>query len=397
MTVSERATPEGGPEEGRLVTPLFVLITTAGLAYFVAIGSLLPVLPRYVEDVLHGGGIEVGLVVGAFAVSAAIIRPTAGRWGDVYGRRALAVGGAAIAAASIIPLGLVDAVWFLVLLRLATGLGEAGFSIGAATAAQDLAPAHRRGEAASFFSTAIYGGLAIGPVVGETLYHRVGPNANWIFAAGACAVATLLSSFIPSDLGRVPDPPPRRGILHPAAVLPGAVLMLGLFGFAGFAAFMPLYVDEIGLDDAGAFFLVYGVIVLAVRILGARIPDRLGPVRAASFALGAIAAGIGTVAVVANVTGLWIGTVLLALGMSMLYPGLFTLAVNGAPDGERSHAVGSFSLFFDLSQGLGAPILGIIVTLTGAERPAFLFAALVAVVGLVITNTRLRAMVAATP
>jgi len=38
MTVSERAEPEGGSEEGRLVTPLFVLITTAGLAYFLAIG-----------------------------------------------------------------------------------------------------------------------------------------------------------------------------------------------------------------------------------------------------------------------------------------------------------------------------------------------------------------------
>lgn len=397
MAVSEHPPADGAPVEGRLITPLFVLITTAGLAYFMAIGSLIPVLPRYVEDVLDGGGIQVGLVVGAFAVSAAIIRPTAGRWGDLYGRRALAVGGAAIAAASIIPLGLVEAVWFLVLLRLVTGLGEAGFFIGSATAAQDLAPPHRRGEAASFFSIAIYGGLALGPVVGETIYHRWGPDANWAFAAGACALATILSSFIPSGLGRVPDPPPRRGILHPAAVLPGTVLLMGLFGFAGFAAFMPLYVDEIGLEDAGPFFLVYGVIVLAVRILGARIPDRLGPVRASSLALGAIAAGIGTVALVPSVGGLWVGTVLLALGMSMLYPGLFVLAVNGAPDGERSHAVGSFSLFFDLSQGLGAPILGIIVTVTGAERPAFAFAALVALAGLVITNTRLRAMVAATP
>lgn len=386
------------PSSGdRLISPLFALITVAGLAYFLAIGSLLPVLPRYVEDVLDGGGFEVGLVVGAFAVSAALVRPAAGRLGDLVGRRTMAAGGAAIAAVSIVPLGLVKAVWFLVAIRLVTGLGEAGFFIGAATAAQDLAPDDRRGEAASFFSIAIYGGLAFGPTVGEYLYRHQGPGANWAFAAGGCAVASVLSSFVPRDLGRVADPPPRRGILHPAAVLPGSVLLLGLFGFTAFSAFVPLYVDEIGLDDAGPFFLLYGVIVLVVRIVGARLPDRLGPVRTSSIALVAIATGIATVAAVASVAGLWIGTVLLAIGMSLLFPALFTLAVNNAPSDERSHAVGTFSLFFDLSQGLGAPILGIVVTVTGAERSAFVAAAAVAVIGLVVTNTRLRAAVPPEP
>lgn len=385
------------PGDGRLITPLFSLITAAGLAYFLAIGSLLPVLPRYVEDVLHGGGFEVGLVVGAFAVSAALVRPTAGRLGDLVGRRTMAVAGSAIAAVSIIPLGLVKAVWFLVIIRLVTGLGEAGFFIGAATAAQDLAPDHRRGEAASFFSIAIYGGLAFGPAIGEYLYKHQGAGACWVFAAGTCALATVLSSFIPGDLGRVADPPPRRGILHPAAVLPGTVLLLGLFGFAAFSAFVPLYVDQIGLDDAGPFFIAYGVIVLAVRIVGARVPDRLGAVRTSSMALVAIAAGIGTVAAVASVVGLWIGTVLLAIGMSLLFPALFTLTVNNAPNDERSHAVGTFSLFFDLSQGLGAPILGVIVSISGGERPAFAAAAVVALIGLVLANTRLRDAMPVTP
>lgn len=380
--------------EERLVTPLFALITLSGLAYFVAIGSLLPVLPRYVEDELGGSGWQVGLVVGAFAVSAALVRPTAGWLGDVLGRRTLAVGGALIACLSILPLGLVAAVWFLVVLRLVMGLGEAGFFIGTATAAQDLAPPDRRGEAASFFSISIYGGLAIGPVVGETLYHRWGAGSNWAFAAACAALSTLLATAIPRDLGRVHEPSQRRGILHPASVLPGSVLFLGLLAFAGYASFLPLYVDEIGLEDAGPFFLVYGVLVLAVRIFGARIPDRLGPVRTSSIALGAIAVGIGCVAAFASVAGLWVGTVLLSLGMSLLFPALFTVAVNNAPDSERSHAVGSFSLFFDLSQGLGAPLLGVIVTLTGGERPAFLAGAIVAAVGLVLSNTRLRAAVA---
>jgi MFS family permease len=378
----------------RLVTPLFALITGAALAYFIGLGSLLPVLPRYVEDTLAGGGIEVGLVVGAFAVSAALVRPLVGRLGDRVGRRAIAVGGAAIAAASIALFGLVEAVWFMVIVRLGAGLGEAGFFIGAATAAQDLAPDDRRGEAASFFSIAVYGGLAFGPAVGEYLYRQHGVAVNWAFAAGASAVAMILATFIPRDLGRAENPPPPRGILHPAAVLPGSVLLLGLFGFTAFATFVPLYVDEIGLEDAAPFFFTYGAIVLIVRTFGARLPDRLGAVRTSSIALVAISAGIGTIAVVPTAAGLWVGTVLLGIGMSLLFPALFTVAVNNAPPDERSHAVGTFTLFFDLSQGLGAPILGLIVSITGAERSAFLAAAGVGLVGLALANTRLRNAVA---
>ena len=374
----------------RLLTPLFGLITASGLCYFLALGALLPTLPRYVEDELSGSGVAVGLVVGAFAVSAAAVRPWAGRLGDVLGRRSMALFGAALAAVSILPMGLVHAVWFLVLLRLVTGLGEAAFFIGAATAAQDLAPDHRRGEAASFFSIAIYGGLAFGPAAGEWIYRELGPDETWLFAAGLTGLATLLASFIPPTLGRVADPPARRGFLHPAAVLPGSVLLLGLIGFTGFTAFVPLYVDEIGVDDAGPIFFAYGSIVLAVRILGARLPDRLGAVRTSTFALVAILTGISTVAAVPSAAGLWTGTVLLSIGMSLLFPALFTLAVNRAPAAERSHAVGTFSLFFDLSQGLGAPLLGILVTIFDAERAAFVGGAVMAVAGLVLANTTLR-------
>lgn len=374
----------------RLVTPLFALLVAAGLFYFLAIGSLLPTLPVYVEQELGGGGIEVGLVVGAFAVSAALIRPTIGRWGDVVGRRTLALAGSVIAAVGIAPLGAVHAIWFLVALRLVAGIGEACFFIGAATAAQDLAPDHRRGEAASFFSVAIYSGLAFGPSIGELLYDRAGPTATWLFAAASCTMAAVLSSLIPRELGRVDEPAPRRGLLHPAAVLPGTVLLMGILAFTGFVSFLPLYIDEVGVDDAGPFFLVYGLIVLTVRIFGARLPDRLGPIRTSSMALSSIGAGVGAVAVIGSATGVWIGTVLLSLGMALLFPALFTLAINNAPAAERSHAVGTFSLFFDLSQGLGAPALGLAVTAFGTERAAFVLSAVVAFVGVAVARTRLR-------
>ena len=399
MTAPPSSDAPAGPaaDDERLLTPLFALLIAAGLCYFLSIAALLPTLPLYVEEELGGSGLEVGIVVGAFAVSAALIRPTVGRLGDVVGRRTMSMVGAGLAAVAVAPLGLVPAIWFLVVLRLVAGLGEACFFIGAATAAQDLAPDHRRGEAASLFSVAIYSGLAFGPTVGEAVYKSWGPTSTWLFAGGSAAIAFVLSWFIPREMGRAENPAPRRGLLHPAAILPGSVLLMGILGFTGFAAFLPLYVDEVGTDQAGPFFLVYGVIVLAVRIVGARVPDRLGPVRTSSYALVSIAAGVGVVAAVGSVTGIWIGTVLLAIGMSLLFPALFTLAVNGAPAEERSHAVGTFSLFFDLSQGLGAPALGLAVTAFGTERAAFVVGALVALGGLVLANTRLRAAAPVSP
>jgi len=82
-------------DRGRLITAPFALVTLSTFAYFLAIGSLLPTLPRFVENKLGGGSVAVGFVVGAFAIAAAVLRPFAGRFGDLRGGRILIVGGSA--------------------------------------------------------------------------------------------------------------------------------------------------------------------------------------------------------------------------------------------------------------------------------------------------------------
>jgi predicted MFS family arabinose efflux permease len=66
----------------------------------------------------------------------------------------------------------------------------------------------------------------------------------------------------------------------------------------------------------------------------------------------------------------------------LLFPALFSAAMIGVPEEERSQAVGTFSLFFDLANGLGAPLLGLVVTAT-SYRGAFLASAGVAALGFV--------------
>lgn len=377
----------------RMVTGRFLVVTLATFAYFVALGSLLPTLPRYVEDELGGNGVAVGLVVGGFAVSAAVIRPWAGRFGDRYGRRILLSGGALLVGLTTLSYTLVDAIPALVALRLLTGIGEAAVFVGAATATQDMAPDDRRGEAASYFSVALYSGLALGPALGEHLADTAGYHRVWIVAGCCSLVAAALGLGTPHEPH--PDVPKPTSLLHPAALGPGLVLMLGLIPFTGFAAFLALYGPDVGLENTGPVFFAYAGMVLAIRIFGAKLPDRLGWQRASTIALASVGIGIATIAVWASVAAIWVAAALLGLGMSLLYPALFSAALEGVPDHERSQAVGTFSLFFDLSQGIGAPLLGVVVALS-SERGAFAAAALIAAGGFAAQH-RLRTQLSATP
>jgi MFS family permease len=365
-----------------LLSPQFAVVMVASFAYFTAMGALLPTVPRFVENELGGGGIQVGIGVGAYAVSAAILRPWVGRIGDTKGRRLLAVGGTAVVAVSIVSYTLASSLWMLVLARLVTGAGEAAVFVGVATAAQDLAPDHRRGEAASYFSVALYGGLAVGPPVGEALVTH-GYTLLWLVLGGCATLACVASIWIPR--GKTVDTVADRGFLQPDALWPGLILLLGLIPFTAFASFVPLYAADIGLDSVGAVFGLYAGLVLVIRIVGARLPDRLGWQRGSTLALCGVTVGILLVAVWGSVVSLWVAAIALGLGMSLLYPSLFTAVMAAAPEEERSHAVGTFSVFFDLSQGFGATFIGLIVSLTsGNKRAGFAAAGALAFVGLVV-------------
>jgi MFS family permease len=362
----------------RLIGPRFLIVTAATFAYFVCMGALVPTLPRYVEDELGGGGVAVGLVVGLFAVSAALVRPWAGRLGDLRGRRLLISGGSLVMGVSVLAYALVDSVGPLLALRLISGIGEAAVFVGAATAIQDLAPDHRRGEAASYFSVALYGGIAVGPLLGEWLADEHGFHAVWYAAGGSALLAALLGLGTQRHHG-LPVPRPER-LLYRSALGPGFVLLLGLIPFVGFGTFIELYGEDIGLDDVGPVFAAYAVSVLLIRVLGARLPDRLGWRVASTIALISVGSGALVLALWASVAAVWIAALGMAVGMSLLFPALFSAVVAGVPEEERSQAVGTFSVFFDLANGIGAPLLGLVVALS-SYRGAFFAAAVIAACG----------------
>lgn len=367
----------------RLLTPAFLLVALSAFGAFLSIGVLLPTLPRYAEGPLATGGIGIGLAVGASSLTALIFQPLAGRVGDRRGRRVLLLGGTGLMAVTIVTYVVVSTLPVLVGLRLLTGVGEAFFFVGAATVVNDLAPEERRGEAFSYFTLAAYGGLAIGPLLGDVVLAGDRFDAVWLVAAAGSLLAFVIGLTVretrPVDQG----PSASRGFLYRGALLPGLVLLAGLFSFGAFNAFIALHAIEVGLERTGLVFATFSVIVLGVRSVGARIPDRLGARRAAQLALVGLVLGMTIIAAWPSVVGLFVGTVVFALGQALAFPAIMAFAVGQAPVAERSAAVGTISAFVDVALAVGAITSGAVVGVAG-YRGAFLGAALVAATGFVL-------------
>ncbi|MGB3410227.1 MAG: MFS transporter [Microthrixaceae bacterium] len=370
----------------RLLTLRFVTVVSSGLFYFMSLGMQLPTVPKFIEGPLGGSDLAVGVLVGSFSLGAVAIRPMAGRLGDKLGRRMLIIAGALLVAISVLLYNVIATTIGLFAARLLGGVGEAAFFVGAGTMVTDLAPVSRRGEAISYWSVAVYGGLAFGPSLGERLLAGDHYGRVWTVAAGLAVVSAIIGVMTRETAVLTGEYAPAP-LINRTAVGPGIVLFLGMMGLAGFGAFVPLYVSGIGLEDSSGVFLLYGCTILGVRIVGARIPDRIGTLRAGSLATAASAVGLLVIAAVPTVTGLYVGTFIFSLGMSLLYPSMLTMALAGVPDNERGSAVGTISSFFDLSQGVGAAILGVSVSL-GGYRSAFITAAAMAVVAMLLLRGR---------
>lgn len=387
----------GTPPNARptLFTPAFTALAAASLVYFTAAGMLLPSLPRFVEGPLGGGNVAVGVVFGTFSVSAVLLRPAAGLYGDRRGRRPLMLAGAAVFALSTLTYGLAPTPAVLAGIRLVSGAGEALFFVGMATAFTDLAPKERRGEAMSLASLALYLGIGIGPVAAELTMAWAGLTAVWVVAAGLAAVAVVLAARVPETR---PDAPTSgtaaptspaeaaattRRLVHPAGLLPGLVLLASIVGMAGFLAFVPLHVLDLGMAGSGAVLGVFAGVVVLVRSVGARLPDLLGPGRAIRAALTLSIVGLTVIGTWQTPIGLVGGAVVLAVGIALLTPSVFALAVADVPADERGQVMATTSAFIDVAFGVGPISMGLVAAALG--RPAvFLAGAAAAAAGLAL-------------
>lgn len=356
---------------------------------FLAMGLPLAVLPGHVHQALGFGSFVVGLAIGVQSWATLLTRHSAGAQSDRRGPRSAtrlglllsALAGATYAASGALTtpqLGLA----VLLLGRMLLGVGESLVITGALSWGVALAGRERSGLVMSWVGVAMYGALAAGAPLGAALASRFG-------FAGMCGAAALAPLLGLGTLGLVQNVEPIGGVRLPfyrvlrLIALPGAGLTLSALSFGAIAAFSSLYFADRGWSHAPLAMSAFGVAYVLARLLLGGLPDRFGGARIA-LASAAVAA-LGQV-------GMWLaptGAVAIAaaaltgLGFSLAFPAFGVEAVRRVPPQNRGVALGAFAACFDLSMGLGVPLLGSLAGWTGYAA-AFAAGAVAALIALAV-------------
>jgi MFS family permease len=127
------------------------------------------------------------------------------------------------------------------------------------------------------------------------------------------------------------------------------------------------------MSSSGGVFATYSATCLVLRVALARLPERLGPRRSVTAAFTFLGAGFAALAAIPQMWVLWASAGLLGAGVAFIYPSLMAMAVNGTPERERSRAVSSFTMFFEVGTAGGGLALGALADVAG-KRSGFALA-----------------------
>ena len=383
----------------------FVLLCLVSLGFFSSFFFFFPTLPFYIKQ-LGGREADVGLLIGISSLVSFAIKPFAGRWADRYGRVVMMTASVGLFACGAMLHAWALSIGLLFGLRLVYGFALGCFTTASGAYLADVAPADRRAEATSYWglvnslAMGVVPPLALGIMHSPTLHpweeglvgllpglgQKVGWPDNFTLLFFTAAAVAFLASGLSSRLRerhRLAARPAGRQFFAPEAVLPMVVQLCLYLTFTSYTTFLPLYARTFGLDNAGYLYSSYALVLVATRMLSARLGDRYG--RAAVIVPGFVLALIAQLvfAFAWDVQALYVGVSVYAMGIGLAQPGLGALMIDRLTPERRGLGMATFAQGLDLGMGLGGVLMGSIASQAGFT-PMYVCGSGCLAVGLVI-------------
>ena len=348
-------------------------IVGAAFVGMLGFGAVIPMLPVYLHEQAGASTFLTGLLVGLSSAFALLGRLLAGKTADRKGRRiALLLGMAFCAVAGVLYLPMFGLA-AMAAGRVLHGLGEGFFVTAAVAWAVDVAPDNRRAQTLGYLSSGIWGGVSIGPAIGQAL----GTMASVALFLTASSIAVMAIVFVIDEQPR-PHGHVSSRWFPPPVLLPGIILGLGNVTYAAMAGFLILLLHHRGHGTAWAFS-AFAVAVLFGRAAFGGLPDRMGPRR--SLLAGYVLLALGLIAIIAGLSWQFDvpAALLVGLGYSFPWPALASVVVSQVPVSERATALGALNAFYDLFVAGSSAVAGAAAGRWGFTAPFWIALGCVAV------------------
>ncbi|MBL7204834.1 MAG: MFS transporter [Desulfobacteraceae bacterium] len=347
-----------------LYTPSFVLMAAANFFTVSSLGCFF-LFPIFVMS--HGGSkADIGIVMGATALSSVLCRPWISEMIDRVGRkRSYGIGCIMTSLLSLSYLmfrGELAGFYLpLLLVRLLHGVGLAICFTSGFTYIADIVPKERLNEGIGMFGVTALVGMAIGPVIAEIIIGEFGFQFFFLVAAGMAFVGFFLHLPLGESYdGRVSGSEMsffsvliRRKMLFVAVL----ALLFG-FGLAASSNFVSPFAKEQHIAFISLYYIAYSSAAVITRFFGGRFADRVGEDRIIPYAL--IITGTGFLVLIAlgGDTILLVSGLMSGCGHGFLFPSLNALALREEQRGIRGKINGIFTGGIDAGAFSGSIILG---------------------------------------
>jgi MFS family permease len=363
---------------------LLLLFGTAVLAWN-SHYLLVPILPLYAAQRLQASPSQVGVLMGILATAAIFSRLLAGYALDRWGRRSIQIVFLALYGIVVLGYGLAPSMSALILLRLLRGIPFGIATTSCDTIASDLVPATRRGEGLGYYALAQTMAMGIGPAVALGVLADGRFGRIFVIAAILPLAAAALAWWIR-------HPPIRnartsfslRSAFERRVGWLSLIMLFIALGYGSLMSFVGLYGAELRIANAGLFFSVYAVGLLAAQAGSGRILDRRGPRWVVGGGLGLLSAAYATLALWQTAAGFFGAAFAMGLGFGAVSNSMRAMAINLVPQERRGAANGTLYSVFDIGIASGSALLGAAAQVVQSYAATYLFVAGLMLVAIVL-------------
>ena len=320
-------------------------------------------------DYLGAPSPVIGMLTGAFAATALVLKIISGPAIDSFDRKKILLASMVLMAISYVGFGLSRNILMLYICCLMEGAARAFTATVCLAIAADTLPRDRFGAGIGVYSLAQTACMAIGPTISLTLYRIIGYNNTFFLGAILVSIGVLTTVQLKvHSQGKSKFKVTLSRIFAKEALIP-AILNFVLSGtFLAINSFLAIYAINMGVVNIGFFFTVYAGTMLISRPLVGRMTDRYGLVRIMIPAIFAFALAFYLISIANSLWMFLLAAFVSAFGYGAASPAIQTLCMKCVPDNRRGAASSSYFVSSDLGNLIGPVMAGVVVSWVGYQR-----------------------------